>query len=307
MSIGIHETRIRGLYVSVDRAEFCIPKEAISKEQAENLISIARARLEIEKIKKFTKFPQEKWENILWFLNSCDDPLRRPLIFGRKSLEKLAEFGNVADWVEWLKEQFDQAEMEGKALAEQELKRPAPSGAEADKLKWEMTLRLYSNSHTIKQKPLNWWNGVSDLIKLFAVDKKKNELLMKITLLKSVHVKNLWWLAWGISRRFVVALNIGSLGFFWWYVPHQISRYYEKIIDLETNTEIGLERSPILKLDWQRHALSDQDLKNTGLCFSMLPGPKDRQKDKLFDNYITGLGFLSKNDIHLQFEANAFE
>jgi hypothetical protein len=66
----------------------------------------------------------------------------------------------------------------------------------------------------------------------------------------NVPVEALWFFGWGLARHFVVALNIGTMGFWWWRMPEQISRYYESIEDLETHRPIAVERRPSLKIDW---------------------------------------------------------
>lgn len=71
--------------------------------------------------------------------------------------------------------------------------------------------------------------------------------------------------------------------------------------------EVRVERNPQLKLDWRRESLDENDLRNTGLCYVMLPAPNERESQAPFDKYLTGLGFLSKTDIHMQFEGNAYE
>jgi len=38
-----------------------------------------------------------------------------------------------------------------------------------------------------------------------------------------------------------------------------------------------------------------------------LPGLGDKDKHEPFDHYLTGLGFLSKTDVHTQFEANSYQ
>jgi hypothetical protein len=60
----------------------------------------------------------------------------------------------------------------------------------------------------------------------------------------------LWYFGWGIARHFVVALNIGTMGFWWWRMPEQISRYYESLEDLDRAAKVGLESSPSLRVDW---------------------------------------------------------
>ena len=303
----IHENRLRGLYVSADILSVEMPKELITQEQAESLVSLAEARLELAKQTTYESLMPEERADLTWFSEATDDPEKRGLILGQKSMEKLAALGHPRKWMAWLRKEFEEAEVQGRVLAERELKRSAPSKEEADKIKWKIKVRFFTNSHSIRPKSLNWWNGVSDWIKLFPVGKKKGQLIAEFALPKRIPVQALWWTGWGASRKFIVALNIGSLGFFWWYVPEHVSRFYERLQDVEAGTDVVVERQPILRLDWKRDVLSEHALRNTAMCFGMMPGPDERESHQPFNHYFGGLAFLSKNDIHLQCEPNAYE
>ena len=308
---NIHDKRIAGLYVNMDKnLNGPLPCELITMKDAENIIGLAHARIEMEKSREYVSdiSPDNK-KTMRWFLDANKDPEKQKMIFSKKSMEKLAELGEVRKWVEWLEIEFNRAAEESRIQTEKELNRTIPSGDEGKKDKWKIRIRLYSGAHSIRPKALNKLNMHSNWIKLLPVKNKKKEVLLEIILPKMVPVGGLWWAGWGAARRFVVALNIGSLGFFWWYIPEQISKYYEKIedLELEEKMEIRVERNPILRLDWGREALSDNDIGNTMMCFAKLPGPDEKEKIMAFNHYITGLAFLSKNDIHIQFEFNAYE
>lgn len=303
----IHETRLRGLYVDIDNDVLILPQETISESEAEDLISLASTRLKLERAYKFKPMSKDKLQNISWFLDATKNIENRRFIFSSESMKKLAEVGHPHEWMKWLKQQFEDAEAKARNLAERELKRSKPSKKEALQEKWKLKIRFYTNSHSIRPKSLNWWNKINNWIKLYPVNRRKNELLAEFILPKAVPLQGIWWTGWTAARRFVTALNIGSLGFFWWYVPKQISRYYEDLKDIKENEKVIVERSPKLELDWRQDALTEQDLRNASLCFAMLPTKDERVKHEPFNYYLTGLGFLSKNDIHLQFEANSFD
>jgi len=303
----IHETRLRGLYVTTDIDSVALPKDHVEEAEARRLVSLATSRLELDKCYELKALSEEEQDNLSWFLTVTDESDKRRLILGPPSMEKLAELGSPRKWMAWLREQFEEAEAEGRAHLERELRRAQPSCEEARSVKWKLKVRFYTNSHSIRPKPLNWWNKGVGWIKLRPVGKRKNELIVEFRLPKSVPLQALWWTGWGAVRRFIVALNVGSMGYFWWYVPRQISRFYETLTDTETNTDVVVERSPILALDWQRGVLSEQELRHTALCLGLLPGPQDSETHEPFDHYLTGLALLGKNDIHLQLEANAYE
>jgi hypothetical protein len=100
------------------------------------------------------------------------------------------------------------------------------------------------------------------------------------------------------ARLNAVSLNIASKGYFWWYLPQDVSRFYEKIIDLESDTEVRVERGPKLELNWGKDELSESDLVNTIMCYRFLP----RDNVDFLNAYVTGISFLGKNDIHTPFE-----
>jgi AbiV family abortive infection protein len=308
LSRKIHDTRLQGLYVDFDDKGPFLPSEAISESEAENLINVATARLEMEKLRQFGEIEDNNLESMSWFLTATSDGEKRKLIFGNKSMEKLAELGSTNKRVAWLKQEFEKAEKEAQEAIKQEIDRKPPTAQEKDTEKWKIKIRFFTNSHSIRPKPLNKWNELSSWVKLYPVGGKKNQLLAEFTLPKSISVHQLWWAGWGVARKFIVALNIGTLGCFWWYVPEQISRYYEKVTDLEAkDIDVRIERSPSLKLDWKRSALSEQELINTALCFGMLPGDNESTLGQSMGAYVTALAFLNKNDIHWQFEMNAYE
>lgn len=303
----IHETRLQGLYVDFDEKSFSLPSEAVTEDEAQNLIDIASSRLEMEKLVEFDKIEDENIEIMTWFLSATEDEEKRNLIFGNKSMEKLTELSSTNKWIAWLKKDFEKAEEEAQKAIKQELQRKPSIDQDKYTAKWKMKIRFFSNSHSIRPKPLNKWNELSNWIKLYPVGGKKNQLIAEFLLPKSISVQQFWYVGWGLARRFIVALNIGTFGCFWWYIPEQISRYYEEIIDLESKMGVRIERSPILKLNWECSVLSEKDLKNTALCFGMLPGDNKSELGQSMGAYITALSFLNKNDIHLQFEANSYE
>ncbi len=304
----IHETRLGGLYVDSNEDRLSIPGDAISADQAETLLKLAEARLgmaESETVR--AEVPAEELEMRSWFLRAADDPEKRKQIFSGKSLAKLAELKDTKAWAQWLKDLYDKARAESKEAVQRELERSRNLPDASTKDKWKVRIRIISASHSIRPRTLSAFNAVSNWIKLSAVNGKKNELLIDFILGDNLPVEALWYFAWGLARQFVVALNIGSMGFFWWRMPEQISRYYESIQDLETGGMLALERTPSLRIDWgENRVLTDQDIARVAACFSTLAGPEDSVARRALDLYIGGLTFLSLNDVHWQCELQSF-
>jgi AbiV family abortive infection protein len=301
----IHDTRLLGLYVGGDEGGLC---EAITKEEADQLIRLAEARIGMADSERIRDdVPQEEIDLQAWFLTATNDPEKRKLILSKGSMAKLAELKDARAWARWLKDLFDKAEADGRLDAEKELERSRNDGEEKTKDKWQLRVRIICASHSIRPKILSAFNKYSSWIKLSAVSGKKDQIFIDFILGDNVPVQALWYFGWGVARSFVVALNIGTMGFWWWRMPEQISRYYESIRDLENSQELRLERQPSLRIDWgQNRVLTDDDLARTAMVFAALPRPKQSGEQSSLDFYIGGLTFLSLNDVHWQCEMQSF-
>ncbi|MET4016066.1 AbiV family abortive infection protein [Bradyrhizobium sp. S3.2.12] len=304
----IHDTRLMGLYVDSDGEALSIPSEAITAEQAGRLIRLAEASLAMAEAEKMRdEVPQEEIDLQAWFLGATDDAEKRKQIFSKASLTKLAELKDTRAWGRWLKDQFDKADADGRLAAERELERSRNAPDEKTKDKWQLRVRIICASHSIRPKVLSGFNSKSNWIKLSAVSGKKDQLLVDFILGDNVPVQALWYFGWGIARSFVVALNIGTMGFWWWRMPEQISRYYETLRDIENGQELRLERQPSLKIDWgENRALTEDDLGRAAMVFAALSKTARSDKSKALDYYIGGLTFLSLNDVHWQCQVQSF-
>ena len=304
----IHDRRLESLYTDSQNPLF--PQDRMEEEEADNLVRHCEARIKMEKGVEFSNTPDEsKLEALQWFRTAGDDPEKRRYFYSEHSLDKLAELGDLFEWMKWHRQEFTKLEEESRELLHQELQKELIDGIEGDEPKWKVRFRIYSESHSIRQRALNAWNRHYDFIMKLHSTNNSNELICEFTLPKSVHVCALWDVALGRSRDFVAALNIATNGLFWWHVDKDIARFYEKIWDLENdNTEVRLNVSPQLSIDWGYRALKEEDLSIMQLIFGYLLKDirSNRRKRAAIENYLTGVVLLSKNDIHLRFEPNAF-
>ncbi|MFC1625867.1 AbiV family abortive infection protein [Patescibacteria group bacterium] len=306
LATSLHANRLISLYVDPD--DNTSPKTKISQKEADNVTSLAEARIGMEKNKNFIdpNDPNINKEEIGWFIEASEDAEKRALIFGRKSQEKLIKFGNVRNWISWLKKQFDENDIKIRKIVEEELHREKPKGKEAKKPKYKIRIRINSESHSIRNKELKKWNENIDFIKLNSDDKR--DLICDFYLPKATHIKATWFIGWGMARAFVTALNIATKGFFWWHVPKDRSRFYEDMWDLERNMKMGVEQRPELTVNFKdlRWVLKDSDLGRASMLFYYITKVKGKEEGVPFNDYVLGLSFLAKNDIHLRFELNAF-
>jgi AbiV family abortive infection protein len=306
LATRIHRKRLTALYVDNEEDGLTIPAESVGSEEAATLIDLADARLSMaEAAAPSDDIAQEDLDLQSWFLTAAEDPETRRLIFSERSFTKLAELAEARPWILWLKHQLDEADAKARAAAVAELQRSQSLPAIGTKEKWKIRVKIFSGSHTLRPKELRAWNKAIEIIKLST--SKKDELLVDLCLLDNVSAQTLWFFGWGLARHFVAALNIGTCGYWWWRMPDQISKYYETIQDLDTRHRVVIERNPVLKIDWgANRVLTEQDLNIVSQCFAVLPRPEETDKQEPYGYYLSGINFLSLNDVHWQCESIAF-
>ncbi len=298
LATSIHELRLASLYVD---ASDPLAQREVSDRDLDTILNLAQVRLDMEKSVQPRELDLSQRSLMTWFFQACEDPQMKMIVFSDRSFAKLAEFeGNPAKWMIWLREGFDETDRANQELAEKELNRTEPGQEEGDKPKWQIKLRLKSSSHSIRPRPLTKWNHQINWIKLFPT-KDKKEMLVQFTLPKRMHVQELWASGLQVSWIFLVAINVGTVGYFWWYLPTFVSKYYEEIVDIESKANLVVDRNPPLSVSWGHQALKDPDLNNVGLVLAHLARVTPEQK-QAYDQYFRALGLVAKSDLFCQFE-----
>jgi AbiV family abortive infection protein len=299
-----HELRLNGLYVDWKDGKISVPRDTVTQKQANQLVDLARTRLNLSNLEQMSELDDERKSLLQWFSRMVWDEEQARRLFTKASLSKLIEFSNFPDWINWLKADSEKADQEAKEILSKELQRTEPQDEARGKPKWKVKIRFFTTSHSVRQPELNWVNQMGDLIRLDR-GKDSKELFLTMALPSAIPLQGLWHVGWLESRRFVVALNIGSLGYFWWQIPTDVSKYHVKMFDLETNYEVKVERVPRLTLDWGNRVLDQTALLQTLLSYRFLPRGTETAEPSLLVNYLNGLAFLGKNDIHLRMESSA--
>lgn len=304
----IHDHRLKGLYVSTTPNNWAEPRTLITPEEVNTLISLTDARLHLVKEPENRTFTEEEVKDYAHYLKASEDPELKLHMMSGHSMKKLAELG-ASGWMTWLREEFEKGVEEGRKVITQELARSKPGKEDSLKKKWKIKIRLFSDSHSIRRKALRIWNDRCHWITLEAVNNKKNELLVEMTLGLGIPLNGLWNVSLEVFTDFLISLNVGTLGLFWWYLPEQTSHFYESITDLEhPDIQVKMERTPALKIDWGKSALSENDMHQASLCFAAFAYLKrDKAHKKPFEHYVMGLKFFGKNDIHIRVEPNIYE
>lgn len=313
LATTLHEKRIAGLYVDrLESGEVALPTEVnISSEETSALLEFVRAVLELAKadaIDEGRAEQAEAQERIRWFFNITDDPEARRYVFGRTSMAKLSELESVPKWADWIREKFAEAEAEAKATIDAELQRQ-PDASDKARPRWRFTMRIHSTSHSIRQKVLNDTNSGLKWITMRAVSGKHDQFLLDLEAFSDIPTEAIWGNQLLLARLTVMALNVSTLGFFWFHEPLDVDelqsgKFFEKLVNIETKREIRASRNPPLRLQFgKRRVLERADLGRWTLCVvHLMEGVRDPQKSEMAARYLDGLTMIAKTDVHMGFE-----
>jgi AbiV family abortive infection protein len=309
MARSMHDDRLAAMYVSPDKTENDELLQNISEERARTIIGLAEARLGMESSRDWQAIDLSAGSVMRWFLDATNEPEKRNLIFGQQSFDKLAELGKLRDWMAWLKEQFGRAETEGREHLQRELDRAAPDHAERGEDKWQVAIRLYSPSQSVRNSAIKSWNERPTWIKLSAVHGDKQAIEVEFTLGEIVTMQQVGIAGYRAARLFVAAMNIGSTGFWWWERPDQTGKFYQRITDLKVpaGMKLDLKMHAGPPFEWKRDALKENHLARIGLCLGMASRLDNPVFNTVIEAYFTGLALIAKSDVHLVFAPQACE
>jgi AbiV family abortive infection protein len=296
---NIHLKRLHSLYF---HPKFPEAQAKITADDVQQILGLAKLRLEIERAKKYRELSEEDKADMQWFFAASRDPQLKVWIYSKESIEKQAELaGEPNGWIRWLRGLAQESERAAAELRKQEMDRVKPEGVERYEDKWSFKIRLKSWSHSIRANQLLKWNEAIDKIKLATTD-DRYELIVQFIMPKSVTAQDLWNAGMQQCMIFVTALNIATNGFFWWYLPTFVSRFHESITDLESNSGIDLDRMPQLRIKWPHQALKeDLLLQHLPIVFSFVATANDAQREA-YSRYFRAIAIMAKNDIFFQFE-----
>jgi hypothetical protein len=221
----------------------------------------------------------------------------------------LAELGQIRDWMLWLKQQFDQAEMQGREHLRLELARAAPDRADHGEDRWQVAIRLYSPAQSIRSRAIQSWNERPTWIKLSSVQNDKQAVDVEFTFGEAMPIQELGLGAYRAARLFVAAMNIGSTGFWWWERPDHTGRFYQRLTDLKAppgmKLDLNIHEGP--KFEWRRDALKEDHLARIAVCLGMAARLDNLVYYAVIDSYFAGLALIAKSDLNLSFAPQASE
>jgi AbiV family abortive infection protein len=302
----IHNNRLRGIYVEVATEHFIAPKDAVTDEMLAPLMNLVEAKLALRPSLQGVEYKQEDLELLSWFSGVNDDPHQRKFIFSRESFDKMAAVG-PKEWLTWIRDEIEKSSTTTMAALQKEMARGFIEGEEGQQEKWELKIRLFSQSHSIRPKPLNQWNDKVTWIKLYPVNGKKHHLDAILKIPKFITIQAVYHVGYGYSNLLLAALNIASGGLFWWHEPKNLSTFYESLVDKENQMTGMIGRTPELKLGWPPAVLDEAILDQVISVFAMMPQPYEpSQISEAVGHYLAGIALLAKTDVFLQFEAQSY-
>jgi AbiV family abortive infection protein len=297
----LHLQRLQVLYFDPSQSD---AQAEMTSEYVSSFITRAEARLQMEKFKRYKELSEQEKADLQWFSIASADPQLKPVVFSKVSMEKQAELiDERSGWIKWLRKTIEDSQRAAHEAAQREFARQPPGEHEEFEDKWSFRIKLKSASHSIRQNQLQEWNKNSEKLKLFKGG-KSDDLTVDFTMPKAVAFRSLWSAGMHFSVRFVVALNVGSLGYFWWYLPTFTSRFHDQITDLDTNFGVEIDRMPQLKLGWPNATLSDQILTQAVAPVYAFVSGATQEQFAVYHKYFGTLALMAKNDIFFQFEHN---
>ena len=175
--------------------------------------------------------------------------------------------------------------------------------------KWQVAIRLYSPGQSIRSRAIKSWNDRPTWIKLSAVHNDKLAVEVEFTLGEVVTMQEVGLAGYRAARLFVAAMNIGSMGFWWWQRPDQGGRFYQRLTDLKAPPGLKLDLNMHVgpKFEWKRDALKEDHLTRVAICLGMASRLDNPVYYAVMDTYFTGLALIAKSDLHLSFAPQASE
>jgi AbiV family abortive infection protein len=306
MATKMHQLRLFSLYTAL---EDTVPNnEKIDDQLAIDIYTFTQSRLDLAQAEGAVDESESFEPDALQekFFQLTRDPARRNRIFSVEFQQKLVELGKIPAWIAWLVEQFEAEEARLPGLLLAELTRQPDRESMKFTPKWRISYLLVTPTHTIRPKVSQIVATYAPYIRLRATD-DRSELEVDLDLDQVVPITQVYQQGLVLSHYFAAALSVGSRGVFWWNARIEPGKYYEKILDLSSNTRLSAH---IGTFPWQwpqqKTAFQEHHIQYSHMVFGyFLSLPHTRQPEWL-GHYIAGLAMLATIDVHLPLGLDAF-
>jgi AbiV family abortive infection protein len=299
----MHARRLAGLYVQ-PLAELSLPQDAVSLEQAQSIIGLARSRLGVEPSVDLPEDHQPP-EVLNWFLDTMENPEGSRQLFSVSFLARFEELGGDAvSWITWAKTEIERNAAEADAILRAELAR-RPGSESGEKPKWRTRTRVHAVSHSIRPRVLKYWNDRVDVVKLISTG-KNDEFLLELEIGDDVLLPDLYGYVLGKAKTILAFLSIGSAGFFWFEKPAFKNAVLEEVRDL-TRPKFRIKAEPKYSFgeSKQLEALTEQHLQFAAECMSVFMPLDEEIAEPIFSPYFHGLALMAMSGLHVSTDPRA--
>jgi AbiV family abortive infection protein len=295
-----HAMRLASLYVDA-KADLTDlpPSEQVRREDAEQALSLARARLNYERERGT---PSGEIDDLTeWFLDTMADPEQSRLLLSRLFMAQFeAMKGDARAWAGWARDEVARLDRERRQLLEAELTRPgAPKGSA--KPRWRANAAVYTPSHSLRSKVLGRWNAQIEAVQLLWSG-KKDQFTLQITLHDDEPLPSLAGRLVSLAKLVVACLNIGSIGYFWFERPGFEQKMFKEVRDLEFNRPMEMGRGESFWGDGRAVALTDEHIDHAIHCMMAFAPLPEAEAEPIFRPYFDGLALIAKSDIFYSFD-----
>jgi AbiV family abortive infection protein len=298
-----HAMRLSSLYVDPNAELTNLPPvDVVQAEDAQNALGLARARLEQERARGIPT--GEVDELTTWFLDAMADPERSRIMLSRPFIAKYEELnGEPREWVRWVRKEIDRLDGELRALAEEELKRPA-AGIGAAKPRWRANMTVYTPSHSLRAGVLTRWNKQLDHVQLIWAG-KKDRFTLQITLHDNLPLPSLPGRLASLSKLVLACLNIATIGYFWFEPPGFEQEMFRSVRDLERDLFISVGVRESFWGTGRAVAMTGEMIDRAVTCMMAFLPLSEKEAEPIFSHYFHGLAFIAKSDVYYNFDQSA--
>ena len=302
LSKKLHNRRLRAMYVDITDEEIMDPIDSVTQLECSDFMQFVQNKLDVDRIYGLPQ-TEDQQKEFFWFQRNFENPLVMSVIASTTSLEKLAESGPTA-WRVWVKAESEKQIRQSEEYLKIESELVPPDDRIAKK--WHAKLCLRSDTHAFKQSVLQKWNEQCKFLTLNVIDNKKHKskISVELSIPPAITLDNLHGQAISVMEKFVLAMNVGTQGLFWWTDRGPTIQPFDSMRDVVANMPLqGKSSSPKFTqlVDSQgrqtARQLSETELNTVVLCFYALayqPKPSDIETLKF---YLTGLVNLWKTDL----------
>jgi len=291
------------------RHHFVSPEQVIGKDDAKTVLELLKQRLKLARIsvanlKKPQDLSRTEKNALNWLREHSSDRNFLTFINSEESYKCLNSTGSVRAWIDYLKEEWTKRVEEDRSWIRYG----------DGKIKWRGIARIRSYSHTLRKGIFDKWNETADFVKLKRVTDRDIEMRLGIPPLANEH--EVYASAIRLSYASLLALNVATLGHFWWppaIWPMKISEVY----DFKNRNEVTFAARSKEDRKWGSKELTQKNVMDAmtltvgaakldgayfefyglGLTFLSIPNPEHHFYREVFANFYKIIERLTVTDI----------